>query len=213
MKSMFTVVLSVLLLTPIAAADDVREIEESFDIKGEQTLRIDFPVGELRIEGSGGNKVEAEFIIRCRWGAGDCEEALEGLHLKTRSSDSRLNLELDGFPKWHKKWLQTEGVIRMPKRNALDLDMGVGELEIEGLGSDLRVDIGVGEASLRLPEKKFETISLDVGVGEAELFGAHDRVAGRRSMLVGSEIYWNEGKGSSRVKVDIGVGEITVWLE
>ncbi len=32
-------------------------------------------------------------------------------------------------------------------------------------------------------------------------------------MLVGSEVYWDEGKGEARVRADVGVGEITVSLE
>ena len=91
--------------------------------------------------------------------------------------------------------------------------MGVGELTIEGLEADVSADLGVGELTIRMNPAMVGSVSLDAGVGEAKLYGAGTAVKGRRSMLVGSEVFWDEGPGAARLRADVGVGEATVFLE
>ena len=82
-----------------------------------------------------------------------------------------------------------------------------------GLDSDILADLGVGELTIRTAAALVRSVGLDAGVGEAKLLGAGTFVEGRRSMLVGSEVFWDEGGGDSRVRADVGVGEVTVYLE
>ena len=95
----------------------------------------------------------------------------------------------------------------------LEIDLGMGSLEISGPESDLWVDMGVGKVEAWLPRETVGLVSLNVGVGKAELFGAGPRVESRRSFLVGGEAYWDDGPGRARIHIDLGVGEIAVRLE
>ena len=196
------------------AGERRKEIVRNFEIKADQLVRLDLGVGEILIEGADVERVEAELLVTCRWGSeADCDELLDRVDLDSRSTSRRLIVEVVSDSSWRKTKLEIEGSLRMPRAASLEVDMGVGKLEVEGVEGDLNVDLGVGEVLLRLPAAAVGSVGLDAGVGEAELIGAGGYVEGRRSMLVGSEVFWDKGKGEARVRGDVGVGEITLILE
>ncbi|MDH3744664.1 MAG: hypothetical protein OES47_06130 [Acidobacteriota bacterium] len=203
---------AVLIALP-ATADEEREIAGSYEVESLEGVHLDFAVAELRIEGSDGNRIEVELVADCRMLASDCEETLDALFLDDRRHGKSFYLELDGFPRWGKGKIDLEGTIRVPRGLDVDVELGVGELDIEGLSKDLHVELGVGEVNLWLTKSALRSVDLDAGVGEVELHGTDADQRARRSMLVGAEIHWAEGPGKSRVFVEVGVGEVTAWLD
>jgi len=201
------------LLPAAPIASEVREISQQFEIADGQKLRIEIPVGDVEVETGDGGQVEAELTIRCRWKIADCRHAVEQLELVERSTARRLTIELSGLPRWQGTTLDIEGTILVPKTTPLEVEMGVAELDITGIKSDLRVDVGVGKVRVWIPEAQISRAFLDVGVGEVELLGAEGQTSGRRSFLVGSEVHWDDGPGEARVDIELGGGEITLWLE
>ena len=202
------------LATAAHAGSRSREISRSFALEEARILRLDLSVGEIRIEGADIDEVEADLRIECRWGSDDdCDRLLEKVDLAYRTTSRRLIIEIESDSSWRKTKLEIEGDFRVPRGAALEVDMGVGELTIEGVTGDLSADLGVGDLSIRIPASAVRSVGLDAGVGEAELYGAGTYVEGRRSMLVGSEVFWDAGEGEARVRADVGVGEATVYLE
>ncbi len=202
-----------LLAAPAAAGERHKALTRSFSIETGQALQLELPVGELVVLGSATAKIEAELRVTCRWGSNeDCERLLEQVELDSRDTPSRKVIEVVSDSSWRKTKLEIKGEFRVPKGVDLEVDMGVGELEIEGFENDLSVDLGVGELRIRMAAAKVGSVALDAGVGEAELRGAGTRVEGRRSMVVGSEVYWDQGEGQARIRADVGVGEIRVTL-
>ena len=206
-------ILAVMMVLPAAVfGGEVREIERSFAVEEQTTIRIDIPVAEVQIVGSSSDSVEAEFTATCHRDH-DCKEILAELDLESHGSRNTLRIDLVGYPKWGKGRVELEGVIRVPKNMEIEVEVGVGELEIKGLAGDLRVELGVGEINAWLDKTLTRSVTLDAGVGEVELYGAGTRLEGRRSMLVGSEVHWDEGPGDLRAFLEVGVGEISVWME
>jgi hypothetical protein len=211
---MILLIVGAALASAAHAGSKEREISRTFPLEAGQTLRLELSIGEMRIEGADIDEVQAELRIECRWGnEKDCEQLLEKADLDSRTTSRRTIIEIVSDSSWRKTKLEIEGDFRVPRGAKLEVEMGVGELEIEGLEADLSADLGVGEVSIRFPAAKAGSVGLDAGVGEAELLGAGTFVEGRRSMLVGSEVYWDQGEGEARVRADVGVGEITVYLE
>ncbi len=205
--------LALLAAAPLAAAGEGREIRRSFPASPGQAVRIDFTVGALRVEAGDGSEVQAELSARCRWNTPRCRERLEEIDLAGRARPSRLHIEVTGLAVWQKTDLELEARFVVPRGLPLEIDMGVGELEVSGFEADVWVDLGVGEAEISLPAAKVASVTVDVGVGEATLHAPDSRLEGRRSRLLGSEVEWDEGKGSARVRVEVGVGELTLDLE
>ena len=215
MKRWFVLLMVAATLAPAAhAGSRDREISRSFALEEGRILRLDLSVGEIRIEGADIDEVEVDLRIECRWGSDDdCDKLLEKVDLASRTTSRRLIIEIESDSSWRKTKLEIEGDFRVPRDVPLEVDMGVGELTIEGVVADLNADLGVGELSIHIPASAVRSVGLDAGVGEAKLFGAGTYVEGRRSMLVGSEVFWDDGEGEARVRADVGVGEATVYLE
>ena len=215
MRRFVILLVAAAMLAPAAwAGPKAREIKRSFALEAEQAVRLDLSVGEIRVEGADIETIEAELRIECRWGDDDdCDRLLEKVELEARSTARRLIVEIVSDSSWRKTKLEIEGDFRVPRGATLEVDMGVGELDIEGVIGDLSADLGVGELSIRVPAAAVRSVGLDAGVGEAKLLGAGTFVEGRRSMLVGSEVFWDDGEGEARVRADVGVGEATVYLE
>jgi hypothetical protein len=214
MRSLAAILLTLTVLAPAFAGEPFREISTSFSLESETSVRLDIPLAEVSVEGFKGNEIEVDFIATCRRPAsGHCDEALAELGFESHRLRNQLRIDLVGYPKWGKGRVELEGTIRVPQELEVEMEVGVGELELKELTGDLRVELGVGQVNAWLDESKVRSVTLDAGVGESELYGTDTRVQGRRSMLVGSEIYWDEGAGKSRVFIEVGVGEISVWLE
>lgn len=198
---------------PAQASDSDREIKASWPAAEFDAVRFDLSVGELEVLAGNGDKIEVEVFAECKRNRRDCEEALEDIELFDRARSKVLAIELEGYPKWGKGRIEIEATVRIPADFDFELDMGVGEVNIEGLRGNLDLDLGVGELTIDAKPAHLRSVNLDVGVGDAEIYGSAKHVEGRRSFLVGSEVYWSEGKGDKRIKVDVGVGEVTVRLE
>ena len=91
--------------------------------------------------------------------------------------------------------------------------MGVGNLNIEGLQGDQRIDLGVGDVKLWADKITVQSVEIEAGVGGTKIHGLERHLQERRSNFIGSEIYWNDGEGDAKIDVEVGVGEATVWLE
>ena len=195
-----------------AGTQELRQIERTFELEGRTSVRLDLPVAEVRIEGTDGKTVEVDLTATCKRDS-DCKEVLAALDLAGNSNRSGLRIDLIGYPKWGKGRLDVEVAVLVPRGLDVEVELGVGELEFKNLTGNLRAELGVGEINAWLPRSAVHTVTLDAGVGESELYGVDGRVEGRRSMLVGSEVNWDEGEGAKRIFFQVGVGEISVWLE
>ena len=134
MKRWMVLLIATAALASVAhAGSKAREISRSFSLEGDQILRLDLSVGEMRIEGADIDKVEANLRIECRWGNDDdCDRLLDKVNLESRTTSRRRIIEIVSDSSWRKTKLEIEGDFRVPRGVTLEVDMGVGELTIEG---------------------------------------------------------------------------------
>ncbi|MDX1501619.1 MAG: hypothetical protein R3325_04585 [Thermoanaerobaculia bacterium] len=212
MKRIVTIAALCVALPAVAFAGGEREIERSFPLEPGQSVMLDFPVGSLTVEGWDGDEVRVELEAECRHRSRRCEERLAELEVRSRSGSRRLEVEVGPGGSWKSSRLELEAVVWVPRRAALEIEMGVGELRVEGFENDVRIDMGIGEVGVRMAEAVVRSVELDAGIGESRLSGVSPRVRERRSLLIGSELSWDEGEGRAQVEVDLGIGEISVSL-
>ncbi len=196
-----------------AAADSDREIKASWPSGELDAIRFEISVGELEVTAGNNDGIAVEILAECKSDRRDCKAALEDLKISDRIRGGVLTIELEGYPKWGKGRIEVEAFVTIPADFDFDLDMGVGEVNIDGLVGNLDLELGVGELTIDTKAEHLRSVSLDVGVGDAAIYGGTNRVEERRSFLVGSEVYWAEGNGDKRIKVDVGVGEAKVRLD
>lgn len=216
MRQPFLSVPALLLLAtaPVLAEEreTVRTIRETFPIADIERLALDLPVGEARILGEERDDVQVVFELRCEPERKRCAEVARDVTLGSSFHGGRLALDLHGF-KGGRKDLVLRGVVRAPAALDTRVDMGVGELEFEGLAGDVEAELGVGEMNLRLPFDAVRAVSLAAGIGETNLHLPAGRHAGKRSHLVGSETEWRKGPGRADIDAEVGVGEVNARLD
>jgi hypothetical protein len=146
MRRTITLAVSALLVAGSAAASDRRTVEGTAKLRPGQEVRLEFPVGELEVVGVRGDVARLEVEGRCKRDSGRCDEHLDAIEIDIRERGGRLWIEVAPHSKW--RWwdsLQIEARMTYPADRPLVIDMGVGELNVDGLRGDLEIDLGVGE--------------------------------------------------------------------
>lgn len=205
--------LVLLLAAPLAASESVHTISETFPVGRGGSVFIDFPVGELVVEGSRSNRVEVDLTIHCRESHAPCLEQAERVRVVSRTRGGRRMVEVQGFPTWKNHRMHLRGTIWVPAQRPLEIDMGVGKLEVRRVAGDLVADLGVGEVTVSAPHAGVRSAHLHAKVGEVTLWLPDGPVEGDRSLLIGSKLSWAEGPGAADLAVHAGVGEVMVRLE
>jgi hypothetical protein len=134
---------------------------------------------------------------------------VERLSLDANDTGSALIIDIEGYPKMNPRF-SLIGVLQVPRRNDLEIEMGVGELGIVGMEGSLDVDLGVGEADIDVSKESVRRVTVEVGIGDARIRAGGDRR--ESSGLFGREVRWSEGSGRATVKLNVGVGDARVSL-
>ena len=213
MKKTALILAAALLWATAASAEEVvRSFRQQVPVGTVDKIHLDFPVGELEVDGSDDSRVDLDVKIVCQRPSSRCEDAAQKLRLVYDVSGGTLEVKVRDWPHFGAtKGLHVRGTIHVPRYIALRTDLGVGEIHIQGASNDLTVDLGVGEVHVTLPKGSFRTASLDTGIGEASLVAGGRRYSSEG--LITRAIHWDKGAGRAGVKVDCGVGEIHVTLE
>jgi hypothetical protein len=197
---------------PAAADEVVRTIDHQFSAADIAGIHLDFPVGEMQVDAGAGREVRIQLKLECdSQRQTRCVEAAKGVEVVAGRSGDRMHVQLKGWPKGGTRGLEAHFVVVVPRDLPLKAELGVGEMRISGVESDLNVDLGVGEVNVKMPESAVASVSVDTGVGEAGLFAQGHRW--ESGGLVSRELHWNEGRGKAAVNVDCGVGEAQVRLD
>lgn len=213
MRQIVVAVLLSFVASASAFAGARREVSESFALDGATQLRVELEVGELIIEATDGDRVEVDLDLRCHSHSATCERRLEYIEILESRRPDRLDVMFDGIGKTTVHKMEVEAVVRVPRHLELIVDMDIGELDITGTERDVFVEMAIGEVRLWLEESEVGSVFLDAGIGESALYGAEASAHSSRPFLIGSELEWEAGGGSSEVVVDLGIGEISVHLD
>lgn len=99
--------------------------------------------------------------------------------------------------------------VSLPAVDKLDVDLGVGLVDVKVGATAVNVDLGVGDAKVEGLLSEAGALSAEVGVGAASIRGAHD-VKAKRAIV--SETTSGRGDGEYPISIDIGVGDAGIRL-
>jgi hypothetical protein len=177
-----------------------------------QKLAVKFPVGTLEVIGTTRDSIVLVLEPRCELGSDeDCEKAIRRIHVRERRRGKTLELAVVGTKWFDTSRVQIEARLEVPRDLALQVGMKVGELEVSGLASDTRLDLGVGEAMVRSSERPFRKASVRVMIGEATL--VRDGHTRGRAGVLGNSLDWERGAGTAALGLHVGIGEASVYLD
>ena len=200
---------------PLLADEVVRSEGAAWPPQDARRVSVDVPLGEVRVVGTTDGAVDARLRLTCDRDTARCREQAARVHLRPRRSGSTLELEVVGMDRGRRSGASPTPhlELRMPAELGLQVELGVGEVDVRGLEGDVEIELGVGEVRVAMPEAAVADVSLDVGVGEASLLPRPQGTRSSRFLFLGNEVDWREGSGTARVTVEVGVGEATVKLE
>lgn len=213
MKIKIVLCLSMLVVAPLSAHEVARELTSGPLVLVDEPVRVEFKAGELRIEGTEGEALEAQLTATCRKARPKCVRGLEELRVVAVTAHGQAEVYFEGLTKRRAKRMDFEAVVRVPRTSSVDVKMGVGALEIEDLSEDLAVDMWIGDLSLRMAEADVHSVMMDAGIGDAEIHAFGHAGRHHRPLLVGKEVTWTDGSGGARVDLDLQIGAISVKLE
>ena len=195
--------LAVILLTSSLAAHAEQKIEQIFDVTAKQALAINVPVGSLELSTHQGNQVTVSIELKAKndnWFSDDV--ALEDITLKHQQSSDKLSLSIDNDD------VQQSWLVSIPTTMAIDLKLGVGDIEVNNFANTASIDVGVGAVRISSALADYQTITLDSGVGDTKIAGMKNDAKHSRKMVSSTNKY--RGAGQYSIKVEVGVGDIKI---
>ena len=116
--SLLSLFLIAAVATPTAAptpSGQAREYARNFSAANLDELYIDFPIGELEIEGTNTDRIEVEVHIGCDgWRARSCRESAQHVELEPNRDGDRLELSFAGFSKCRNLGMHINMKVRLP---------------------------------------------------------------------------------------------------
>ncbi len=201
-RKMFSLIL--LGLLPVSAfAASSKHISETLDSSGLEGVKLEISVAELDIEVWEGDEIQLEIDIESNrnwlsWRRKDVAEI--ELEMDVNGSRAYLSLTEDNIDQdWR---------VRLPAHLALEVEMGVGDMRIEGLDNDLEVELGVGAVRVEMAADDVASINATAGVGDASIEGFRNR-ADNEQRFISADAYY-VGAGEHDIHVDVGVGDVRV---
>lgn len=183
---------------------------KTYPARSIESVRVDFTVGQLNIEGTDRDEVTVKLYVHCRRHSDRCEELSGDLTLDARTRGDLMTIAVEGHSVLDSDGFWVEAVIQVPARVSLDIEMPVGEVSIRGVENDVDLRLKVGEATIEMREERVGRVSAGITIGEATI----DARSGREQVegLFGRRVRWAEGRGPARVDVHVGIGEASVRL-
>ncbi|MCQ8879246.1 hypothetical protein NQT69_14640 [Pseudoalteromonas shioyasakiensis] len=188
-------------LSAAATAKSEHEIKHSFTIDSQQSLDISFPVGSLEINTHEGNEIKVSIELEEKSnGWFDNSDNLDELTLDSEQTANKLTLTLDNDD------VQQTWLVSMPRSLAVNVDLGVGDIEINDFANSADIEVDVGAVRIDSQSDDYKYINLDSGVGDTRISGLKNTAKSSRKMVSSQSEY--SGNGTHTVKVEVGVGDI-----
>ena len=130
------------------------------------------------------------------------EVDLSDIELSHSQSAGSLNLKLDNDD------IQQSWYVKMPKSMAIDVELGVGDIEINDASNSVDIELGVGAVRIDSALDDYKRIELDTGVGDTKIRGLKNDANTSRKVVSSHSSY--RGNGQYAIDVEVGVGDIKV---
>jgi hypothetical protein len=202
-KSLVAFALCSALATGTALADDVKTLRKTVEVEKGQKISFNVPVGSLKVETCDCNEVTVKVKVEPSDGSWNIFSSgnVEDAELSVRQRGNGISFEVDEDDT-KQKWRVT-----MPASSALNIDVGVGQVDVNDFNNSLRAEVGVGQITVDVEGENFDDIKVESGVGDASIRG-FSGVDKARAMVSSSAHY--RGDGDYSIDVEVGVGEASV---
>ncbi|ACA87850.1 hypothetical protein [Shewanella woodyi] len=152
---------STLAITPVQAEVD-RSLSQTYGYDGQQVL-LDMDVGSAEVFATDDKEIRVEVLVSqsdSSWFSFWDSVDLADVELDVDQASKRITLKLNDQDDLKQEWK-----IYLPREAAVNLNVGVGQVEVNNMESDVDIDLGVGHAQVK-HSIIYHSVSLESGVGE-----------------------------------------------
>ncbi|PKG75125.1 hypothetical protein CXF83_07270 [Shewanella sp. Choline-02u-19] len=186
-------------------AAETRTLNQTYAYNG-QSVNLDMDIGSAKFIATDNDEIKIEVIVEGAdtnwlffWGDTD----LDAVSIESTATASEITLTLSEQDNIEQQW-----IVYLPKQAALSLEVGIGDIEVTGLSSNIDIALGIGSARVE-HQTLFNTVELGSGIGEVSISEQGKHLAVTENLVAQS--YSNKNLiGESTLSVDVGVGEIVV---
>ncbi len=192
-----------LALTAPAFAASSKRIEHTIDAADLNHIDFEISVAELDIEVYDGTTDELDVSLRAQrnWFLFG-RRNIDDVEIEIDTKGDSLELRLD------EQNIEQDWRVRLPAHLAVSMEMGVGDVDIDGFANELRLELGVGSVQVDVVDMDFETIHVETGVGDSSIRG-FDGGADNERNIVGADSFY-QGQGEYVIEIEVGVGDARV---
>jgi len=188
-----------------AYSDNEKVINKDIALNNIVQLVLDAHVGSVKLLPSADNKVHVTVKVSEKDGWGIFNDSPQEAKLMVDNNGTRLKLSLND-DEYGEEW-----IIEIPQLQSISADLGVGEMVVTDLNTNLKLDIGVGEVRVYANASQFSHANAQAGVGAATVKSNVGTVEVDRAM-VSEDVNW-KGNGQYSMDVEVGVGDISIKLD
>ena len=184
------------------AADRVNRVH-TFELDDFDEVEINNSVASIDLRLVEGNELRVEVDIEGQERFLRRDVDVDDVDVDVRMRGDKLILTINDED------VKADWYIEMPAVSDIEIDMGVGKINVEIGASNLEIDLGVGEIDIDAPLATVGEIEISAGVGDTTIRGISSVDESRVMISSESEAY---GDGELSIDAEVGVGDITVRL-
>ena len=212
-RTLLASLLAALPLCAIAADLPVaRTLTADAPAAGIDKLELDLGVGEVKVTPSSDDSVhvqvklrqkDEEFLWFFHWASAGTDKDIAAARIDQEKLGDKLKLSLD-YPSDKQDNIKQEWEVMVPARLALDAQMKVGQLSIDGVAGGVEAQLNVGELDIDTPKG---AIRAEVNVGQIRAI-SHTGQLGDidASSNIGDVTIYQHGKFADRDTERHGLG-------
>lgn len=204
--TLFALAVAALIFHNTTFAADKLSRTHSVDVTDIDEIVIEGGVGSMEVVPADGSELIVELEIEAERNWYGRSRDIDDIDIVVNKRGDRLIVEVNEKDLDN---VELHWYIEMPDVHRTTVNLGVGQIIAEVQNTELRVDLGVGEARITAASEHMGRVEASSGVGRASISGGHDMV-NKRSLV--SEKVQGYGEGTNDVDVQVGVGEATVAL-
>lgn len=202
--AILTVFAASLLFSGSLSADSYKKILHTIDAALLESVEIEASAAEMEVEFYAGDEIELEIELEAdgNW-FGRRRGDVDRVELAVRTSETSVYLGISDQD------VEQHWRLKIPAKLAVAFEVGVGEIELEGLSNNLKMEVGVGSIRVDIADTDYARIHLSVGVGETAIKGFSNQQVDNERSFMSSDTYYH-GDGELEIDIEVGVGEVEV---
>lgn len=193
------------LAVTAASAETTKSLSQTYAYTGQEVV-LDMDIGSAKFIATDEQVIRVEVVVTpsesswfTLWSSADVDD----IELNVIEASTEIELKLTQQDDVKQEW-----VVYLPRDAEVNLNVGVGQVEVLNMENNIDIDLGVGHAEIN-HEILYSLVSLESGVGEVSVNLQGQSVKVDRNFVMQS--YHNEEQtGFGQLNVNVGVGQIDV---